>query len=211
MGSDVVESVRGYIDSLDRVREEFIKRSRDLLQTVRRAVLLCVKRRVGEASKLVEEASKLYGELKELASKAPEILYSNLFYSVATEYVEAVELYSILSESRIRGAEELGVHPVPFLLGLADVIGELKRVSLELLAEGKEDESRRLLEVAESIYESLMGFAEYPDAILPGLRRKLDVYRKVLGDWREILVDLSSRRRLEEALKALKSELSSKG
>ncbi|MCI4436636.1 MAG: hypothetical protein JHC33_07480, partial [Ignisphaera sp.] len=44
----------------------------------------------------------------------------------------------------------------------------------------------------------------FAENLVPGLKRKLDVYRKVLDDWKELLVDLISRERLRKLFEQVK-------
>ncbi|MEM4442478.1 MAG: haloacid dehalogenase, partial [Ignisphaera sp.] len=64
----------------------------------------------------------------------------------------------------------------------------------------KFDEAFKLLELAEELYNRLSIFS-YPDALLPGFRRKLDVYRRVIDDWKKFLIDMVSRKNLIDVLK----------
>jgi len=53
--------------------------------------------------------------------------------SAFQEYAEASILLSLIRESRFVGFEELEVPMTSYVLGLADVIGELRRRALESL------------------------------------------------------------------------------
>ncbi|MEM4831296.1 MAG: hypothetical protein QW740_02560, partial [Sulfolobales archaeon] len=150
------------------------------------------------ADSALSELSRVFQALVESISRHPELFYSNLFYSVAAEYVEAIQLYSVVFEGRLKDLEEIGVHPIPYVLGSIDLIGELKRASLELLRKEEYVESFKYFEVAERIYEELLSI-DFADTVIHGFRRKLDVYRKVIDDWRVLLIDIESRVRLEKA------------
>jgi translin len=186
-----LQFVKSYLDKIEVFRDHLIKYSRDVVNLCRRVVYVCI--RGGDASKAVLDLKNKFIELNNIVRNVPELYYSNLLYSIAAEYVEALQLYSIIKESRFISLEELMVHPVAYILGLADVIGELKRYSLELLKSNRIDESFRFLEKAEHLYD-LLSTLNYAEAILPGFRRKLDIYRKVIDDWKELLIDLKSRK-----------------
>lgn len=198
MSEEDLRIVRDYLNRVEGLREYLIKRSRDVASLCRKVVYVCI--RGGDPSKLVLDLRNSFTELHNSVRDAPELLYSNLMHSIAAEYVEALQFYSIVRESRFASLKELNVHPAPYVLGLLDVIGELKRYSLELLKSNRIDESLSLLEKAEYIYD-LLSTLDYVDAVLPGFRRKVDVYRKVIDDWRELLVDLRSRKELIDRLK----------
>ncbi|ADM27777.1 Translin [Ignisphaera aggregans DSM 17230] len=195
---DEVNKLRNYFDRIDSVRENLVKRSRDFLQLCRRVVHGCVKGDNVDA--LVMSLENMYRELVETVRNVPELLYSGLFYSIASEYVEAMELYSIIKNRELLGIERLDVHPIPFVLGLADLIGELKRVSLEYVRLERYREAMEFMEIAENIYDALSSLS-YTDAVIPGFRRKIDVYRKVIDDWKELMIDLMSRYELKNIIR----------
>jgi len=194
---DEVNKLRSYFDRIDSARENLVKRSRDFLQLCRRIVYGCVKG--GNVDDLVISLENMYRELVESIRNVPELLYSGLFYSIASEYVEAMELYSIIKNRKLLGIERLDVHPIPFVLGLADLIGELKRVSLEYVRLERYREAMEFMEIAENIYDALSSLS-YTDAVIPGFRRKIDVYRKVIDDWKELMIDLMSRYELKNII-----------
>ena len=68
---------------------------------------------------------------------------------------------------------------MPYLLGLGDVIGELRRFALDALRFNKIEEMQRMLSLMEKIYSELV-FFDYPKAIVPGLRRKTDIGRSLV-------------------------------
>jgi len=96
-------------------------------------------------------------------------------------------------------------HQVP-LAGkrLLDVIGELKRHSLRLIERGGYEESLKVFDIAESVFNQVEELA-FAENIIPGLKRKLDIYRKVLDDWKELLIDIISREKLRKVLEGTKT------
>ncbi|MCS7112052.1 MAG: hypothetical protein N3D82_01410 [Ignisphaera sp.] len=201
MSEGDLQHIKDYLDRVDSLREYLIKHSRDIVALCRRVIYTCI--RGGDASRLVLDLRGRFTELYNSVKNVPELFYSNLLHSVAAEYVEALQFHSIITESRLMTLSELNVHPVPYILGLLEVIGELKRYSLELIKNNRIGESFNLLEKAEHIYD-LLNTLNYVDAIVPGLRRKIDVYRKVIDDWRELLIDLRSRKELIDRIESIK-------
>lgn len=198
--------IKNYLDRLESVRESIIKQSRDLLRLSKAVISSIVS---GEdASTYIEKMQELFVDINAKIKECPELAYSNMFFAIATEYAEAMQLYYIRNRMRILSIDELNINPLPYLMSLLEVIGELKRVSLECLRRGDLDEAYNFLRIAEEVYNALLSFS-YPEALLPGFRRKLDIYRKVLDDWKKFLIDMDSRRSLikslSEALKYIRS------
>lgn len=92
------------------------------------------------------------------------------------EYAEAYCLYGIVKRGEIPGMDELGMEPEQYLLGLLDVVGELKREALEELRAGNYGRAEKYYAHMTEIYDSTRGL-RFPDAVINGFRRKQDVAR----------------------------------
>ncbi len=66
------------------------------------------------------------------------------------------------------------------MLGLADVVGELRRYVLDKLRRDQIEDLNEVLEKMESLYELLFSL-DYPKGITQDLRRKTDVARGIIG------------------------------
>lgn len=94
------------------------------------------------------------------------------------ECVEAVLLDATFQGGELPGPADIGVEPEPYLLGLGDLIGELRRRVLEELSAGDLPEAERLLALMEELTHALMRF-EAPRSIV-SLKPKQDVARALL-------------------------------
>jgi translin len=148
---------------------------------------------------LKDEVSRLSG----LVVEHPDIALAGYVESALQEYAEVTILMSMLDKDDVPSPEELGIGSVPFLLGLADTVGELRRFALDELKSGNVEKANELLEKMEDIFTALMRF-DYPDAILP-VRRKQDIVRSLLEKTRgEVAVATSTRSlhaKIDEALR----------
>jgi len=94
------------------------------------------------------------------------------------ESVEA-ELLAHVDQSRpLPGPTALGVEPEVWLSGLGDLVGEIRRLVLTRLSEGKLGEAERFLRVMEEVHRALMRF-ETTRSILQ-LKPKQDTSRALL-------------------------------
>jgi translin len=148
---------------------------------------------------LKDEVSRLSGLLVE----HPDIALAGYVEAGFQEYAEAAILISILDKDDVPSPEDLGIGSVPYLLGLADAVGELRRFALDELKGGNVKRADHYLDQMEDIFTALMRF-DYPDAILP-VRRKQDIVRSLLEKTRgEVAVATSTQNlhvKLEEAMK----------
>jgi translin len=100
----------------------------------------------------------------------------------------------------------LGVAPGPFLNGLAESAGELRRYVLDMLRRGETDGCERLLAAMDDIY-SLLVTLDYPDALTGGLRRTTDSTRGILEKTRGDLTLALRQEALQAALRAVEGSL----
>lgn len=194
-----VEKARAFLSERDEIRENAIKASRDVIKYSGRMITEIHK---GDMDKAVEYKGLLEESTRRflgLVKPYPELFYSGMAYNAMSEYVEAIIFYNIVTGRDIPGYEELGVPPAPYLQGLGDVVGELRRLVLEKVRTGSYDEAWRLFEVMEAIYLALRSL-DLPDALAPGVRHKADVARRLTDDTKALLIDLSSRERLARLL-----------
>ena len=129
----------------------------------------------------IEEASLELQKAVELLEKVNEYrIYPEIYFYLSNdamqELVEAIVFKKAIS-GEFTFNIELEVTPSAFLNGFADAVGELRRYALTKLIEGDFQTAQRMLEIMERIYESLMEFTSFPEKLVPGLRKKLDVAR----------------------------------
>ncbi|HXW66737.1 MAG TPA: hypothetical protein VEL82_02505 [Thermoplasmata archaeon] len=94
------------------------------------------------------------------------------------EAVEAVLLGSIAAGQTLPGPSELGVDPEPYLLGLGDVVGEVRRRVLDRLGRDDVAGAEADLALMERLTRSLLRF-DTTRAIVP-LKPKQDTARALL-------------------------------
>ena len=196
---DVVTKADGVLHRLDEVREQAVKISRDVVRLSGFSITALHQGDLEAARRHLEGCEELTKKLLELTRPYPELYYSGLVYNAVSEYVEAKLLYTLVTDRALPDFEELGVYVVPYLQGLADVVGELRRYALENLRKGKLDEAWWALDLMELIYTSLRGL-DYPDSILPNFRHKVDTARGLVDSTKSLVIDISQR---EELLRAL--------
>ncbi|MHB9303133.1 translin family protein [Thermofilum pendens] len=195
------------LDELDAQREKMLVVTREITRRAREAIFALHHGDLGKAGTELERARELIKELYELKQTHPQLYYSGGVLNAQTEYVEASLLASLLAGEGLPGFEELLVEPQAYLAGLGDLVGELRRYVLNILREGMVDKAWSILEFMEEIYVELGKFS-YPEALVPGLRHKVDVARVILENTRnDVLFFERSRdlaQRIERLLEAMK-------
>jgi len=194
-----VEEARGYLEERDAVREKAIKASRDIVKLSGWAITEVHKGDIPKALEYIAEMEERVREFLELVRPYPELYYSGMANNALSEYAEAEIFLAIVQEKDIPGPRDLDITPVPYLQGLGDVVGELRRLVLEKVRTGDFEGAWRLFDIMEGIYLSLRSL-DFPDALAPGVRHKADVARRLTDDTKAFLIDLSSRYRLASLL-----------
>lgn len=104
--------------------------------------------------------------------------------------------------------QELNVAEATYLNGLAEVVGELRRRTLDILRHGYSAEAERLLGIMDDIYSVLVTI-DYPDAITNGLRRQTDLARGIIEKTRGDITFSLRGEHLEQAIGKLIVQLNS--
>ena len=158
------------------VREESISMSRKVIRLSKNMI---------HAIHAGEDCSGPRKEMKEAISKMDMSQPASL--DAMMEYSEAEILLAIVNGTDIPSPEDLGIDCGSWLMGMADAIGELRRVILTRLMESDLESAKTLFVSMDELCEGLMVF-DVPDAILP-IRRKQDVARSLLERTRSDLLN----------------------
>ncbi len=197
--AEEVERAREFLSVRDEVREKAIKASRDVIKYSGWAITEIQKGDLARAEEYIGLLEEATAEFLALVKPFPELYYSGMAYNALSEYVEAIVLYRIVTGRDIPGYGDLGIPPTPYLQGLGDVVGELRRLVLEDIRNGVYDRAWRYYEIMEAIYLALRSL-DLPEALAPGVRHKADVARRLTDDTKAFLIDLSTREKLTRLL-----------
>jgi translin len=205
----VLKKVKVELTQKDEVREGAHEKMRKATSLSKQAILLIHQKRFAEAKKTVENAREIISSLKGLAEECPEIVYGGMFSAALQEYSEANIFLRLVEESKFISPTDINVPQVDYVLGLADVVGELRRLALDALREGDVEKGEKCLETMDEIYIELMALDE-AYMLVPGLRRKNDVARRIIEATRGDITQEVRRKSLEEYLKRLEQALEKK-
>jgi len=158
-----------------------------------------------KASKALNEAMKFVEKIRSLRQTYPDLYFTGTVLSSLSEYSEALLLYRYVFEGELIDPDEVGVEPAAYLLGLSDLIGELRRYMLALIQKNYFTLAKRVLATMEKIYNSLIEVV-LPEALVPGLRRKLDINRITIENSRKDLLFYERSYSLLEELERVTSE-----
>lgn len=198
---DILGDIRQALRQKENIRENSQKDMRKATSLSKQAILMLHQKRLKEAGKLVAKAAKIIVKLNNASKEYPDVIHSGLFNAALQEYSEANILLKLVEESRFLTPKEINVPMIDYVLGLADVIGEYRRMSLDALREGNVEKSEECLRIMDEIYVELMGMDE-AYMLIPGLRRKCDTARRIIEATRGDVTQEIRRNMLEKYLKS---------
>jgi len=201
----MLKKVKLELAQKEKLREDFQEKMRKTTSLSKQAILLSHQKRLKEAKEQLKNAEELIRLLEEEAKIYPSIIYGGMFNAALQEYAEANIFVKLIEESRFLTPQEVGVPPMDYVLGLADVVGECRRVVLDALREGDVEKGEKFLEIMDEIYIELMALDEVY-MLVPGLRRKCDVARRVIEATRGDITLEVRRKALEDYLRHFKSD-----
>jgi translin len=198
----VLREVKNELERKEKVRQNVQTDMRKATSLSKQAILYIHQKKLREARKLVEKAGEIIQSLGKTSETCPEIVHGGLFNAARQEYSEANIFLRLVEESRFVTPEEVRVPSIDYVLGLADVIGEYRRLALDALREGNARKGENCLRTMDEIYVELMAMDE-AYMLVPGLRRKCDVARKIIETTRGDITQEVRRNALEKHLRRL--------
>lgn len=198
----ILNGIRKELIEKDRIREDAQKDMRKATSLSKQATLLIHQKRLTEAEKLIGDAGEILSKLDNTSTRHPDIIHGGMYNAALQEYSEANIFLKLVQKSRFVTPKEIRVPPIDYVLGLADVIGECRRWALDALREGNVKRAEKCLQTMDEIYIELMGMDE-SYMLVPGLRRKCDVARKIIETTRGDVTQEIRRSALEKHLKRL--------
>lgn len=199
----VLEEIKQDLIQKNKLREDTHEDMRKATSLSKQAILLIHQKKQPEAEKMVRDATKKITNLQKLAKQYPDIIYCGMFSDALQEYAEANIFLTLIKEGRFITPKEINVPSIEYTLGLSDVVGEYRRLSLDTLREGNVEKGEEYLKGMDEIFMELLALDE-AYMLVPGLRRKTDVARKVIEITRGDITQEVRRKALEDYLKQFK-------
>ena len=180
-------------------REYLLKNTRDVVILCSQSIIAAHKGDLDVAKKKTIKANKLLAVHRKKANSE----LKRYLVTPEQELVEASAFLSIIEKKPIPSIDSLKVSDEAYVLGLLDLIGELKRYVFDSIREGKTKDAIRIFEIMENLFLYLYPFAMY-DKIVKEARKKLDVNRKLIEDTRGAITEEVRRTNLIDSLKKIK-------
>lgn len=184
MGFDkIMSDVDAVLRAKDEKRERAIAYSREIIRRSGSAVLAIHKKDEKGAKENLEAARTALNASLEICKEQPEYYFTGPLPQAFQEFAEASVVLALVKKRRIPSPQELKVPVESYITGLADAAGEMRRYALDSLRKDNFEEAERALEVMDEVYTALKSL-DYPRAVVPNLKRKVDVIRRLVEETR---------------------------
>ncbi len=202
----IADHIRQDFDVRTSARDRALAQARQLTRACSLAIRAVHRDETAVMQEHLGEARKLAQSLKNDLAGHPDLLYAGYTQDALKEFVEANITCALIQNRPLLTPEELGVAGFTYLNGLAEVVGELRRRTLDILRHGYSQEAERLLGIMDDIYSVLVTM-DYPDAITNGLRRQTDLARGILEKTRGDITFSLRGEHLEQAIGRISAQL----
>jgi translin len=197
---DVRQSVGARLDAKHRAREVGLSNARQAIRRCANAIRAVHRGDRKAADALLVEARELLDVAEATLAAHPDVYYAGFLQDAQKEYAEAQATRALVTGEPLPPPEDVGVGDAPYLNGLAEAVGELRRHLLDVLRAGDVARAGELFEAMEEIYAVLVDL-DFPDAMTGGLRRSTDVARAIIERTRSDLTLTVIQRDLADALR----------
>lgn len=176
------------IQDYDSERERLIKKSRDVLKLSKQIIYAVHRDEISTALKLVQQIESEKKDLIDITKHSKKLIFEGSYKVAIQEYVEAILYYNFVKNGKLI---DLKVRAELFVLGLADLPGELVRKAVFLAGKGKVDKVIKIKEEVDYIYGELLKFDFRDNEI----RRKVDAVKYDLRKLEDLVLDLKLKGR----------------
>jgi len=199
---EILEEIRERLDAKETLREEVLPIARQL---IRESAALIKNAHRGEWDEAVSRRNSLLNavrNLKEKLSNSPDLWFAGFVQDALKEVAEACLVYSLLRNEPVPTPEDLGIDDAPYLNGLLEAMGELRRAVLDAIRRDDLATAERFLATMDEVYFAAMSF-DQADAVTQGARRRTDALRAILERTRSDITLAAQYRKLAKLLPAI--------
>jgi len=198
-----------YLGLKHTARERALPKSRTAIRYCANSIRSTHRHEFQAAEELLGQAAALLMEMVIDLRDHQDIFYAGFVQDAQKEYAEAATFVALTRSRSLPDASELAIGWAPYLNGLGEMVGELRRYVLDQLRLGNVEQCEVLLRQMDDIY-ALLTTVDFPDAITLGLRRTTDTTRSILEKTRGDLTIAVSQAQLQQRMLALQQELQNK-
>lgn len=191
-----------YLGLKHAARERALPKSRTAIRFCANSIRAAHRQDVQAAIELLAKAAALVAEMAADLRDHPDILYAGFVQDAQKEFAEASAFVALVQHQPLPLPGDLSIDWSPYLNGLGEAIGELRRYLLDQLRRGNVEQCETYLHFMDDIY-AMLTLIDFPDAITQSLRRTTDTARNILEKTRGDLTVAVSQAQLEHTMQNL--------
>src|SRR3989338_563370 len=172
----------------DEQREILIKKSRDVLKLSKQIIYAVHRDEMVEATKLLAQIEKEKKELEHIAAHCNKMIFEGSYKIAMQEYAEAALYFHFVKTGKLVDLKVIAEH---YVLGLADLPGELNRRAVFIAGKGDVEGVKKIRDEVDAIYGQLLKFDFRDNEI----RRKVDAVKYELRKLEDLVLDLKLKGR----------------
>lgn len=176
---EIVTAIRERLDAKDALREQVLPIARQLIRESATLIKNAHRHEWDEAAQRRTTLLQTVATLRTQLSAVPDLWFAGFVQDALKEVAEACLVYALLRDEPIPTPEALGIDDAPYLNGLLEAMGELRRAILDAIRAEDLPRAERLLSVMDEVYFLAITF-DQSDAITQGVRRRTDTLRALL-------------------------------
>ncbi len=190
---------RAELDAKFGARERALTNVRKVIRASANAIRSVHRAEWDQAESLLAEAEQLLREAQAVLADHQDVLHAGFIADAAKEYAEARLTVALAKGEPLPTHEDLTIGAAPFLNGLGEAVGELRRRLLDQLRSGDAEAAEEALVAMDAVVD-LLADLDYPDGMTGGLRRTTDVARSLVERSRADLTATVVQERLRAEL-----------
>ncbi len=198
--------IRKEIEKDDLIRETVLPKAREAVRRCSESIKETHRGHYEAAEKLLGLAEEIIAQAREKIETSEYLKQTRILDTAYQELTEASNVLSILRDGKFTSPDIFNIPSRPYLTGLADTIGELRRAVLDLIRSEELERAEAILLKMEETLDELHGF-DFPNALVPDLRRKCDIARNLIERTRGDLTMAIHQTKLTKELQEFKRRL----
>jgi translin len=203
---DIVSDLTKKLAELDAAREQVLRLCRDVVRSAAITIKHVHRGDMDAARNQLAETAVLVDQMLRVAEPWGLLRYARFVLDAEKEYCEAALVVAAIAGEPASAPQQLGVDPIAWLNGLAEVVGEMRRHCLDLIRAERLPEAENCLGLMEDIYHRVMLF-DLSDALTGGLRSRVDQARAALERTRGELTMALAHAHLADRLRKMEGKL----
>jgi len=184
------------------LREQILPLARQLIRESAALIKNAHRKEWNEAQNRRKVLIEAVSDLKVKLAQAPDLWFAGFVQDALKEVAEACIVYALLRDEPVPSPEDLGIDDAPYLNGLLEAMGELRRATLDAIRSEDLSTAEKFLAIMDEVYFEAMTF-DQADAVTQGARRRTDALRAILERTRSDITLAYQYRKLSNLLPAL--------